>query len=233
LTWGANAIYDIVGGKLVFSSFFKIPAPQVEQENCVAHNGSIVPVPGRDIFVQAWYQGGISVIDFTDSANPIEIAYFDRGPIDEKDLLTAGFWSAYWYNGKIYGTEILRGLDIFTLKPSEHLSENELAAAALADQGRVFNPQQQFPVTWPAEPVVALAYLDQLRRAKALPDTFLDVISAALDEVKVLKKGSHDKNLAGRLERFAKSLEEDETVSHAQAGALSKTLADIAAGLRS
>jgi hypothetical protein len=162
LTWGANAIYDIVDGKLEFRSHFKMPAPQTEQENCVAHNGSIVPVPGRDIFVQAWYQGGISVIDFTDSARPVEIAYFDRGPIDAEDLVVGGYWSAYWYKGRIYGTEIVRGLDVLALLPSEHLTANEIAAAALADQGALFNPQQQFRVTWPAEPVVARAYLDQL-----------------------------------------------------------------------
>ena len=165
LTWGANAFYDIVDGKLEFRSYFKMPAPQVETENCVAHNGSIVPVPGRDIFVQAWYQGGVSVIDFTDSSNPLEIAYFDRGPIDEEQLLLGGYWSTYWYQGRIYGTEILRGLDVFELVPSEYLSANEIAAAKLADQGRTFNPQQQHPVSWPADPVIALAYLDQLKRA--------------------------------------------------------------------
>ncbi len=197
LTWGANAIYDIVDGKLEFRSFFKMPAPQVEKENCVAHNGSIVPVPGRDIFVQAWYQGGISVIDFTDSANPIEIAYFDRGPIDEEDLITAGFWSAYWYKGHIYGTEIVRGLDVFTLEPSEFLSENEIAAAALADHGRGFNPQQQFRVTWPAEPVVAMAYLDQLRRANEIPDSVAASTEAMLkDAATILAKGGHDNELS-------------------------------------
>ncbi len=136
LTWGANAIYDIVDGELVFRSHYKMPAPQVETENCVAHNGSIIPVPGRDIFVQAWYQGGISVIDFTDSANPVEIAYFDRGPYMDDELITGGFWSVYWYQGKIYGTEIVRGLDVLALLPSEYLTENEIAAAVLADQGR-------------------------------------------------------------------------------------------------
>ena len=150
-----------------------MPAPQVEQENCVAHNGSIVPVPGRDIFVQAWYQGGISVIDFTDSANPVEIAYFDRGPIDAENLVVGGFWSTYWYHGRIYGTEIVRGLDVLALVASEHLSGNEIAAAAVADQGSVFNPQQQFRVSWPAEPVVARAYIDQLQRSEALSKSFV------------------------------------------------------------
>ncbi|HKX54983.1 MAG TPA: hypothetical protein VJN01_02730, partial [Xanthomonadales bacterium] len=144
VTWGADAIYDIVDGKLEFRSHYKLPAPQVEQENCVAHNGSIIPVPGRDIFVQAWYQGGISIIDFTDSSKPVEIAYFDRGPIDAEHLTLGGYWSVYWYQGHIYGTEIYRGLDVFKLLPSEFLSANEIAAAELANQGALFNPQQQF-----------------------------------------------------------------------------------------
>ena len=151
--WGANAIYEIVEGKLEFRSLYKLPAPQSDKENCVAHNGSIIPVPGRDIFVQAWYQGGISVIDFTDATNPFEIAYFDRGPIDKDQLVTGGYWSAYWYQGRIYGTEITRGLDIFALEPSEFLSAEEIAAAEAADQGQTFNPQTQFPVTWPADVV--------------------------------------------------------------------------------
>ena len=180
LNWGANAIYDIVDGKLEFQSYYKMSAPQVDVENCVAHNGSIVPVPGRDIFVQSWYQGGISVIDFTDSANPIEIAYFDRGPIDAERLVVGGFWSSYWYKGKIYGTEIIRGIDVLTLLPSEYLSENELAAANLAIQRDVFNPQTQYRINWPAEPVVALAYLDQLDRTGALPESLSKDIRSAL-----------------------------------------------------
>ncbi|MFC3101337.1 DUF305 domain-containing protein [Altererythrobacter lauratis] len=147
-TWGANAIYDIVEGKLVFRGYYKLPAPQSQWENCVAHNGSIIPVPGRDIFVQAWYQGGVSVIDFTDPANPFEIAYFDRGPIDERQIVVGGYWSAYWYNGRIYATEITRGIDVFALEPSEFLSAEEIAAAEAADMGAVFNPQTQLPVTW-------------------------------------------------------------------------------------
>ena len=165
LDWGADAIYDIVDGKLIFKSYFKIPAPQLEQKNCVAHNGAIVPVPGRDLFVQAWYQGGVSIIDFTDSSRPFEIAYFDRGPIDAEELVTGGYWSTYWYDGLIYGTEIIRGLDVFELLPSEYLSENEIAASNLADQGAVFNPQQQLAITWPAHPQIALAYMDQFQRA--------------------------------------------------------------------
>jgi uncharacterized protein (DUF305 family) len=157
ITWGANAIYDIVDGKLVFRSHYKMPAPQTDKENCVAHNGSIVPVPGRDLFVQAWYQGGMSVMDFTDSAKPREIAYFDRGPISTEQLVVGGYWSTYWYNGRIYGTEITRGIDVFALEPSEFLSEAEITAASNAVyQGDLFNPQTQTEVTWPAEVMASL-----------------------------------------------------------------------------
>ena len=152
LDWGADAIYDIVDNKLEFKSHYKMPAPQLETENCVAHNGSIIPIPDRDIFVQAWYQGGISIIDFTDSSNPIEIAYFDRGPILKDLLITGGYWSTYFYEGFIYGTEITRGLDVFRLVPSEFITEDEIKAAADAYPAlgsRVFNPQQQIPMAWP------------------------------------------------------------------------------------
>lgn len=152
LTWGADAIYDIEDGKLIFKSHYKMPAPQSESENCVAHNGSIIPIPGRDIFVQAWYQGGMSIMDFTDSLNPTEIAYFDRGPIFEDTLTTGGYWSTYFYEGFIYGTEITRGLDVFKLTPSEFVTKEEIAAAENArpalGPNRVFNPQQQIPMTW-------------------------------------------------------------------------------------
>src|SRR5690606_15162797 len=148
-SWGANAIFDIVDGKLEFRSYYKMPAPQTEVENCVAHNGSLIPVPGRDIMAQAWYQGGLSVFDFTDSANPVEIAYFDRGPIDAEELKVAGYWSTYWYNGNIYGAEIARGVDIFRLTPSEFLSANEVQAAVEL-RSEVFNAQHQPKLVWPA-----------------------------------------------------------------------------------
>ena len=152
LNWGANAIYDIVDKKLIFKSHYKMPAPQKESENCVAHNGSIIPIPGKDIFVQAWYQGGISLIDFTDSDNPIEIGFFDRGPIDEENLITGGYWSAYYYRGKIYATEIVRGLDVFQLTESEFLSQAQIDMAMKAMPAfgpeNVFNPQQQVPTRW-------------------------------------------------------------------------------------
>ena len=178
--WGADAIFDIVDGRLEFRSYFKLPAPQTEEENCVAHNGSLVPVPGRDIFVQAWYQGGVSVIDFTDSSSPVEIAFFDRGPMDANELVMGGYWSTYWYKGHIYGTEIARGLDVLRLLPSEYLSENEIAAASLVAPATV-NPQHQQRYDWPSQPVVALAYLDQLRRSNGLDAGQIDTVTGALD----------------------------------------------------
>ncbi len=153
MDWGANAIYDIIDNKLVFKSHYKMPAPQTETENCVAHNGSIIPVPDRDIFVQAWYQGGLSIMDFTISENPIEIGYFDRGPISEEQLISGGYWSTYYYEGKIYGTEIARGIDVFEMMPSQFITQKEIDMAAKAypalGDKRLFNPQQQFPLTWP------------------------------------------------------------------------------------
>jgi hypothetical protein len=164
--WGANAIFERDGSRLRFASYYKLPAPQTRFENCVAHNGNLVPVPGRDIMVQAWYQGGISVFDFTDADNPVEIAYFDRGPMDTT-LVLSGYWSAYWHNGYIYGSEIGRGLDVFELRPSAFLSENEIAAAKLVTFD-VLNAQTQQRIVWPANFVVARAYLDGLVRRDGL-----------------------------------------------------------------
>ena len=231
LDWGADAIYDIVDGQLEFRSHYKMPAPQVEEENCVAHNGSIVPVPGRDIFVQAWSQGGISLIDFTDSANPVEIGYFDRGPLDGERLVFGGYWSVYWYNGWMYGTETMRGLDVLALIPSEYLSENEVAAAALANQGERFNPQQQFQVTWPASPIVARAYSDQLERSNSLSDALAADLAAALDQA---ENGTRDKKLARELKSLAKAVKKDggEGITAKRRAGLAETLNGIAAGLR-
>lgn len=207
-TWGANAIYDIVDGRLVFRSYYKLPAAQTDLENCVAHNGSLVPVPGRDLFVQAWYQGGISISDFTDSSDVREIAYFDRGPVNAERQSQGGYWSVYWYNGRIYGTEIARGLDVFTLQPSEHLSANEIGAAQMAQQGVTVNPQQQMPVTWPAHPVVARAYLDQLARDNAMPAETIDRINAALDQAAPLVDANdNDATVARELRALAASVQ--------------------------
>ena len=218
ITWGADAIYDIVDQKLEFKGNYKIPAPQLETENCVAHNGSIIPVPGRDIFIQAWYQGGISVIDFTDSTNPIEIAYFDRGPIHEKELLTGGFWSVYYYQGAIYGTEIARGLDVLKLLPSEFLSANEIAAAALAypamGPSKLFNPQQQIPMAWPDMPIVASAYVDQFERAKAMSSVTADNVRQLLSQLAGLikaNKSSEVEEVVSSIKKEMKNVTADQT----------------------
>src|SRR5687768_8662054 len=148
LTWGADAIYDIVDKKLVHKGYYKMPAAQTEQENCVAHNGSLIPVPGRDIMVQSWYQGGVSVFDWTDSKNPVEIAFFDRGPLDETRMRSGGSWSAYWYNGLIYNSEYARGLDILEMTPNGMLTQNEIDAAKTVRLDEL-NVQHQPRFVWP------------------------------------------------------------------------------------
>jgi len=217
--WGADAIFDIVDRKLQFRSYYKLPAPQTEVENCVAHNGSLIPVPGRDIMVQAWYQGGVSVFDFTDSANPVEIAYFDRGPVSPSQLVTAGQWSTYWYNGYLYGAEIARGLDVFRLKPSDHLTQNELEAARLVRYD-VFNAQEQPKVTWPAGPVVARAYLDQLTRSHAIQPQRAAALKTALDS----------KNRA-QLQALANQLEQDAAAAQGRDAQRMKALAASISGM--
>jgi hypothetical protein len=189
MNWGADAIFDIVDRKLRFGGYFKMPAPQTEQENCVAHNGSIIPVPGRDIMAQAWYQGGVSVFDFTDSAHPVEIAFFDRGPLDPAKLMVGGFWSTYWYNGYIYGTEIARGLDIFKLTPSEFLSQNEIEAASQVHSTE-FNAQYQQRIAWTPTSTVARAYLDQLGRTKGISTARASAVKGALERADRLKSAS-------------------------------------------
>ncbi len=228
LNWGANAIYDIVDNRLVFRSYYKMPAPQTEQENCVAHNGSLVPVPGRDIMVQSWYQGGISVFDFTDSANPVEIAFFDRGPIDEEALVTGGYWSSYWYRGRVFGTEIVRGLDVLSLIPSDYLSANEIAAASLTNGKEVFNPQQQFRVDWPAVPVVARAYIDQLARGQHLGADQQTLIGRLLDQAETAN-GQKDAEWASALREQAELVAE---LGAARSGLTAQRLAALAEVLR-
>ena len=195
LTWGADAIYDIVDKKLVHKGYYKMPAAQTEQENCVAHNGSLIPVPGRDIMVQSWYQGGISVFDFTDSANAREIAYFDRGPITGAGMVSGGYWSSYWYNGAIYGAEIARGIDVFKLKPSEFLTQNEIDAA-LQFRLQEFNSQNQPKVVWPASSAVAKAYLDQLNRNKAISAERASAVLSGLAKVDQLRTGKEGNAVA-------------------------------------
>jgi hypothetical protein len=199
--WGADAIFRLKDDKLNFASYYKLPAAQADTENCVAHNGSLIPVPGRDIEVQAWYQGGISVVDFTDPAQPFEIAYFDRGPIDPNMLVLGGEWSAYWYNGCIYGSEIARGLDVFELTPTKFLTQNEIDAAK-AVRVPELNVQNQQKIEWPAQLVVAKAYVDQLSRSQALP---ADQIAALRKSIQSAESWRTSK--LAKLKRMAPSLE--------------------------
>ena len=179
--WGADAIFNLENNKLKFASYYKLPAAQGLSENCVAHNGSLVPIPGRDVAVQGWYQGGVSVMDFTDAAHPVEIAYFDRGPIDPNMLVLGGDWSAYWYNGHIYGSEIARGLDIFELTPTKFLTQNEIDAAKSVRVSEL-NVQNQQKIEWPRTLVVAKAYIDQLERSQALPADQITTLRQAIDK---------------------------------------------------
>ena len=163
MEWGANAIFTIEDGEMVFQSYFKMPAPQTSLENCVAHNGSLIPIPGRDIMIQGWYQGGISLIDWTDPANPVEIGFHDRGPSDGTRQGSGGSWSVYWYNGVIVNSEISRGLDIFELVPNESITQNEIDAANSVVLTQL-NSQGQPIFEWQATFALARAYLDQLER---------------------------------------------------------------------
>jgi hypothetical protein len=178
-SWGADAIFSIVNKKLVFQSYYKLPAPQTSQENCVAHNGSLIPIPGRDIMVQAWYQGGISVFDWTDPKKPTEIAFFDRGPVDSTRMVSGGSWSAYWYNGHIISSEIARGLDVLELRPSPLLSQNEIDAAKTVKFDE-FNTQGQPALVWPTSFVLAGAYVDQLARDKGLSSSQVSSVRSGL-----------------------------------------------------
>jgi hypothetical protein len=177
--WGANALFAIVNRRMAFQSYYKLPAPQTPQENCVAHNGSLIPIPGRDVMVQAWYQGGISIFDWTDTRNPREIAFHDRGPADSTRIGNAGSWSAYWYNGVIVSSEIGRGLDIFELTPSAFLSQNEIDAAKSV-RFDYFNTQGQQKFSWPATFSLARAYVDQLERSNGLKSGRISAVRQTL-----------------------------------------------------
>jgi hypothetical protein len=177
--WGGDALFNIVNGKLVFQSYYKMPAAQTAMENCVAHNGSLIPIPDRNIMVQSWYQGGISIFDWTDAAHPREIAFFDRGPNDSTRLASGGFWSSYWYNGYIVGSEIQRGLDIFELQPSAFISQNEIDAAKSV-QFRFLNVQDQPKFVWPATFALSRSYLDQLERNKGMSSSGISDARTAL-----------------------------------------------------
>jgi hypothetical protein len=165
--WGADAIFTLSNRKMQFQSYYKLPVAQTAQENCVAHNGSLIPIPGRDVMAQAWYQGGLSVFDWTDAAHPREIAFFDRGPMNATRMDFAGYWSVYWYNGVLVGSESVRGLDIFELVPSGFISQNEIDAAKSVHLDYL-NVQGQPRFVWPPSFALARAYVDQLERSKGL-----------------------------------------------------------------
>jgi hypothetical protein len=222
--WGADSIFNLRDDKLAFASYYKLPAAQGDTENCVAHNGSLVPVPGRDIEVQAWYQGGVSVMDFTDAAHPFEIAYFDRGPINPQMLVLGGDWSAYWYNGNIYGSEIARGLDVFELTPTKFLTQNEIDAAKTVRVTEL-NVQNQQKIDWPAKLIVAKAYLDQLERSQALP---AEQIAALRKAVSNAEDSHMAKSKLAKLSGMAPSLEKSAaTAKNSADSARLHALADI------
>ena len=215
MNWGADAIFTLSKGKLTLSSYFKMPAAQTDLENCVAHNGSLVPIPGRDILVQAWYQGGVSMVDFTDTTHPIEIAYFDRGPVDATRRALGGMWSVYWYNGYIYGSEIARGVDVFKLVPNKYITQNEIDASNQVHFDEL-NVQNQPKITWPANFVVARAYLDQLSRSGALAPQRITALNAALDKA---ESSHYEKKEVAQLKTMAASLDKDSTAAKTPADA--------------
>ncbi len=205
--WGANALFTIENRKMHFKSYYKLPAPQTTLENCVAHNGSLIPIPGREVMVQGWYQGGISVFDWTDVSRPKEIAYFDRGPVDATRMISGGSWSVYWYNGMIISSEIARGLDIFELLPSGLISENELEAAKTV-RFDYLNAQEQRKLVWPPSFAKARAYIDQLERDRGLAGAKVSSARAELASAEKLSGQARQQaleRLAGQLKTDASS----------------------------
>jgi hypothetical protein len=221
---GGDAILTIDSKrKYTQHAYFKIPTAQTAQENCVSHNGGLVPVPGRDIMVQGWYQGGVSVMDFTDPDHPRELAYFDRGPIDAPPAADSaaaaaseaaggrrmsgtigGSWGAYWWNGLIYSSELDRGFDILELEPSDLLSKNEIEAAKLVHLVQ-YNPQSQPHIEWPAAFPVVRSYLDQLVRGNGLAAARTTAIASALDSAE--KQTGSERRSA--LDALAKQVNKD------------------------
>ncbi|HKL18767.1 MAG TPA: hypothetical protein VJ905_07350, partial [Halalkalibaculum sp.] len=214
--WGANAIFTInENNKMDFQSYYKMPAPQTEQENCVAHNGSLIPIPDRDIMVQSWYQGGISIFDWTNPENPVEIAFHDRGPVDSTRMQMGGSWSVYWYNGAIVNSEIARGMDIFKLKPSPYITKNEIAAANTVTFDQL-NPQGQPKFEWPATFALAKAYVDQLERGEGMSKERLSTtrqVLARAEQASGLQRSTLLKALAEDVEKGAQNSDHSEKIS--------------------
>lgn len=237
--WGADAIFTLESNdptkytadypkKMVFRSYYKLPAPQTPQENCVAHNGSLIPIPGRDVMAQAWYQGGISVFDWTDASHPTEIAYFDRGPIDATRMSMAGSWSVYWYNGVLVSSEIARGLDIFELTPNPLLTQNEIDAAKSVHLDYL-NAQGQPKFVWPASFALARAYVDQLTRSNGLTSNRL----SAVRQVLATAESASGAQRRGALTKLSTELEgEARGADAAKVRLLAATVKDLAAATR-
>jgi hypothetical protein len=214
MNWGADAIFNLKNGKLTLASYYKMPAPQTDLENCVAHNGSLIPIPGRDVEVQSWYQGGVSIVDFTDITHPIEIGYFDRGPVDGIKHAMGGQWSTYWYNGYIYGSEIARGVDVFKLVPNKYLTQNEIDAATQIQVAEL-NVQNQQKFAWPANFVTAKAYIDQLSRSNALDAKRLTALNQSIAKA----EASPSKKDVAQLHAMAVSLDKDANAAKSPADA--------------
>ena len=236
---GGNTIISVdAKKKQAQKAYFKLPSAQSAEENCVSHNGGIIPVPGRDLYVQGWYQGGVDVMDFTDQDKAFEIAYFDRGSIDPPAVVDVpaaagaaqaaggrgrggtigGSWGAYYWNGYIYSSELDRGMDVYELLPSEHLSANEIAAAKLVTFTE-YNPQSQPKMTWPPAFVVVRSYLDQLVRGNGLASDRSAAISSALDAAEKKSRASR------RTALNALAVQVDRDVQRAKDGARVRTMA--------
>jgi len=225
--WGADAIFTIENGRLRFHSYFKMPAAQTELENCVAHNGSLIPIPGREVMVQAWYQGGVDIFDWTDPDHPVEIAFHDRGPVNGESRAGGGSWSIYWYNGYLYSSEIARGLDVFELTPSAHISQNEIDAARTVRM-EYFNAQQQPKLVWPPSFALSRSYLDQLERAGALSTERIYRVRSGLARAEGLSGGERSgalRSLATELDGMASGSRD-----RAKVGLLAGSVRDLARG---
>jgi hypothetical protein len=226
--FGADAIFTIEDRKLKFQSYYKLPSIQTDKENCVAHNGSLIPIPGRDVMIQAWYQGGISVFDFTDAKHPKEIAYFDRGPIDSTRFSMGGSWSAYWYNGSIISSEIARGLDVAELIPTEYISQNEIDAAKTVHWDQL-NVQGQPKIVWPPSFSLAKAFVDQLERNKCLSGSQIAAARQGIAQAEAASGAAR----RDALTRLASSLDGEKAGScdAPRIGMLQKALRDIPGGV--
>ncbi len=222
--WGANAIFTIENRKMKFESYYKIPTYQTSAENCVAHNGSLIPIPGRDVMVQSWYQGGISVFDWTDAAHPKEIASFDRGPVDSTRMQMGGSWSVYWYNGSIVSSEIARGMDVAQLMPSEFISQNEIDAANTV-KWDYLNAQGQPKIVWPPSFALAKAYTDQLERKGCVAASRLSDIRSQITNAE--KASGVARNT--RLTKLVTDLDGSRDCDPAKIDLLKKALQDLQA----